>query len=94
MLSLLLFSTLFNIINACQPDILVDDFLKSQKKYFDGATRYINLLGGDYGTDSASTFSIQTGNKALTFTPKQKENSYFFAKFASFFLYKSVECFF
>jgi hypothetical protein len=66
---------------GCGKNVLVDDFSTTQNKFFDGADRIINKLGGDYGTDGKTTFSIDTNAKTLTVVPVENANMFFFAKY-------------
>ena len=66
---------------GCGKDLLVDDFSTTRTKFFDNADRVINNLGGDYGTDGKTTFSIDTTAKTLTVIPKQNDEVFFFAKY-------------
>lgn len=88
MLPLLLF--LLPIVSAqstTQPPcsgevVLVDDFATKEQKFFDNANRWINKLGGDYGTDAASTFDIDTNGRVITVMPLGNDtSSFFFAKY-------------
>jgi hypothetical protein len=68
--------------------VLIDDFATKEQKYFDNANRWINKLGGDYGTDAASTFDIDTTSRVLTMIPRGNgTDSFFFAK------YDQIACF-
>ena len=64
-------------------DELVDDFSTTQNKFFEGADRIINKLGGDYGTDGRTTFSIDTTARTLTVIPQENKDVFFFAKYVS-----------
>lgn len=75
----ILFETV--ISQGCGKNVLVDDFSTTQSKFFDNANRIINKLGGDYGTDGQSTFTIDTNAKTLTLIPKQNSNMFFYAKY-------------
>ena len=68
---------------GCGNDVLVDDFSTTQSKFFDGANRIINKLGGDYGTDGQTTFTIDTTARTLTVIPRQNDNMFFYAKYVS-----------
>jgi hypothetical protein len=85
MIALILCNALLSSVFAqgCGNDVLVDDFSTTQFKFFDNANRTINKLGGDYGTDGESTFTIDTTAQTLTFIPQENENIFFFAKFVS-----------
>jgi hypothetical protein len=78
--SLVITSTL---AQGCGNDVLVDDFSTTQNKFFEGADRIINKLGGDYGTDGATTFTIDTNARTLTVIPQENEQVFFFAKYVS-----------
>ena len=86
MIALILCNALLSSVFAqgCGKDVLVDDFSTTQSKFFDNADRIINKLGGDYGTDGRTTFSIDTTARTLTVIPQQNENVFFFAKFVRF----------
>ena len=75
---------------GCGNDVLVDDFSTQQSKFFDNAMREINKLGGDYGTDGQSTFTIDTNSRTLTFIPLQNKDMFFFAKYVSYRLHLSL----
>ena len=61
--------------------MLVDDFSTTQNKFIEGADRTINKLGGDYGTDGKTTFTIDTAAKSLTRIPVANKDVFFFAKY-------------
>ena len=84
-MSFLILLPLLKSVSAqgCGKDVLVDDFSTTQSKFFDNANRIINKLGGDYGTDGRSTFTIDTNARTLTVIPQQNENVFFFAKYVS-----------
>ena len=86
-MSLLILASLINaaLSQGCGNDILVDDFSTTQNKFFDNANRVINKLGGDYGTDGKTTFTIDTTEKTLTVIPAQNQNVFFFAKYVSWY---------
>ena len=71
------------LAQGCGNDVLIDDFSTTQSKFFDNADRIINKLGGDYGTDGRSTFTIDTNSRTLTFIPQQNQDMFFFAKYVS-----------
>jgi hypothetical protein len=81
--ALFFIASLINVAfsQGCGNDVLVDDFSTTQNKFFDNADRIINKLGGDYGTDGKTTFSINTTEKTLTVIPSDNKNIFFFAKF-------------
>ena len=66
---------------GCGKDVLVDDYSTTQNKFFEGANRIINKLGGDYGTDGKTTFTIDTAAKSLTLLPAANKDVFFFAKY-------------
>jgi hypothetical protein len=84
-MSFLLLLPLLKSVSAqgCGKDVLIDDFSTTQSKFFDNANRIINKLGGDYGTDGQTTFSIDTTARTLTVIPQANEAVFFFAKFVS-----------
>lgn len=64
----------------CQQNITMDDFKKNPqpRKFFDGADRYINLLGGDYGGDNVTMNFDNVADGYMTVTPTQATNFFFF----------------
>lgn len=84
-MSAVILLSLFQSILAqgCGNDVLVDDFSTTQRKFFDNADRQINKLGGDYGTDGNTTFSIDTNTRTLTVIPQENKDVFFFAKYVS-----------
>ena len=70
---------------GCGKNVLVDDFSTTQNKFIEGADRIINKIGGDYGTDGKTTFSISTTDKTITVIPQANDQDFFFAKFVIFF---------
>ena len=85
MKAVILLSLLKSVIaQSCTgQDVLVDDFSTIQYKFFDGANRTINKIGGDYGTDGHTTFTIDTDAKTITVIPRQAETVFFYAKYVS-----------
>ncbi|KAL2914086.1 hypothetical protein HK105_206344 [Polyrhizophydium stewartii] len=80
---------------TCGPDVVVDDFAKTQSAVIGGESRPVNLLGGDYGAQGV-TWSIDTAKRAVVLTagtanigvPEPQANpgtaptvNYWFAKF-------------
>ena len=66
---------------GCGNDVLVDDYSTTQNKFIEGADRIINKLGGDYGTDGRTTFTISTAEKTLTVIPANNTDMFFYAKY-------------
>ena len=85
MLSILLIASAATAVSAqvCGNDLLVDDFAASRRNFFDNADRQINLLGGDYGSDGNTTFSIDTTARTLTVIPQYSKDVFFYAKYVS-----------
>jgi hypothetical protein len=64
---------------ACKPDLLLDDFKKIDYHDYEGANRYFNLVGGDYGAYRADFTYDDKAQKAII-VPTANEN-FWFSKF-------------
>lgn len=68
-------------VQACQPNVLLDDFRKSEMGFVDDANRHVCLRGGDYGGDKVKMdFSHvnKNGHGYLQVSPVATENHFFF----------------
>ena len=85
MKAVILLSLLKSVIaQSCTgEDLLVDDFSTIQFKFFDNANRTINKIGGDYGTDGQTTFTIDTDARTITVIPQAATIQFFYAKYVS-----------
>ena len=83
---IVLFSlTVSSVLAQCNlPSVLVDDFARSRRMFFDGANRQVNLLNADYGTDDPkTTMTVDTQAKTMTVVPGTND-AFFFAKYVSY----------
>jgi hypothetical protein len=64
---------------TCKPDLLIDDFAKIDRHDYEGALRYFNLVGGDYG-EVGITSTYDTKNKRVELLSTAADN-FWFAKF-------------
>ena len=63
----------------CTPDLLIDDFAKIDQHDYEGAQRYFNLVGGDYGQVGIDA-TYDTVNKRVKLTSTAADN-FWFSKF-------------
>jgi hypothetical protein len=65
---------------SCQQNVTMDDFKLSPQpnQFFDGADRFINLLGGDYGGDNVTMNFDNVAQGYMTVTPSRAGNFFFF----------------